>query len=156
LAPVAYAPGSLHAAEAPDLKSFEKQFGKPALLVTKPKTPPVIDGQLDDSCWKEATPITLGYTAGMWWEPPTQKTQARVLDDDEANCFAVRCYESDPERIVQAGVVPKSKGGMIEKADAVEIFLDPGWQRKRFEYYHVIVAAGGKVLTGRGLDSDAW
>src|SRR5262245_56494601 len=153
LVTIALLSSPLTAADSPDLQKIEKQFGKPALSVLKPKAPPVIDGQLDDACWKDAPPITLGYTAGMWWDPPTQKTEARVLADDKAIYFAVRCFEHDAERIAADGTVRK---GMIEKADAVEFFLDPGCHCKRFEYYHVIVTAGGKVLTGRGLETDAW
>jgi hypothetical protein len=89
----------------------------------------------------------------MWWDTPTQKTEARILADDKAIYFAVRCFESQPERIGAEGTVRK---GMIEKADAVEFFLDPGCRRQRFEYYHVIVTAGGKLYTGRGLEPDAW
>jgi hypothetical protein len=41
-------------AEAPDLKDFENRFGGPVLWVPRSKTPPVIDGKLDDACWNDA------------------------------------------------------------------------------------------------------
>lgn len=41
-------------------------------------------------------------------------------------------------------------------ADAVEFFLDPGCQQKRFEYYHVIVTPDGFVYHGKGLNPGGW
>jgi hypothetical protein len=143
---------SIFGADAPNLKEIEKRYGGPAVYVVKPKTAPVIDGQLDDSCWNQATPLALGHCAGMWWDPPTQKTEARILADDKAVYFAVRCFESQPERIVADGTVRK---GTIEKADAVEFFLDPGLHRKRFDYFHYIVTAVGTIYRGRGLEPES-
>lgn len=140
--------------EAPaTLKDVGKQFGPPVLWVPKPQTPPAIDGKLDDACWKDAQPVVLGFSTGAWWDTPSQKTEARVLADDKAIYFGVRCFESAPERIASSGTARK---GMIVGADAVEFFLDPGCRRKRHEYFHIIVTPDGTVYRGRGLEPDAW
>jgi len=138
-------------AEAPNLKDFENRFGGPVLWVPRPKTPPVIDGKLDDACWNDARPVSLGYSTGIWWETPSQKTEARVLADDKAIYFGARCFEAQPERIVRAGTARK---GMIVGADAVEFFLDPGCHARRYDYVHVIVTPDGTVYHGRGLEPD--
>src|SRR5262245_25220683 len=143
----------LQGAETPVLAEVEKRFGPPVLWVPKPKAPPVIDGKLDDPCWKDARPIALGFSTGAWWTAPSQKTEARVLADDRAVYFAVRCFEAEPERIVASGTPRK---GMIVGADAVEFFLDPGRHRQRHDYFHLIVAPNGAVYRGRGLEPDAW
>lgn len=134
----------------PPPREPRKQLGRPALSVPSPKTPPQVDGQLDDDCWKAATPVTLGYSIGAWWDAPSQKTEARVLADQKNIYFGVRCFESEPERVVAGG---KARSGMVPGADAVEFFLDPGYQQKRFEYYHVIVTPDGAVYRGKGLDT---
>ena len=137
-------------AQAPDLTQVEKRSARPVLGVAKPKAAPAIDGKLDDACWNDARPVTLGYSIGAWWTAPSQKTEARVLADEQAIYFAVRCFEAEPERIVASGTARK---GMVVGADTVEFFLDPGCQRKRHEYFHVIVTPDGSVYRGTGLDA---
>ncbi|OAI46373.1 hypothetical protein AYO44_02080 [Planctomycetaceae bacterium SCGC AG-212-F19] len=140
--------------EAPAaLKEVGKQFGAPVLWVPKPSAPPTIDGQLDDACWNQAQPVVLGFSTGAWWDRPAQKTEARVLADEKAIYFGVRCFESEPDRVALSGTARK---GMIVGADAVEFFLDPGCGRKRHEYFHVIVTANGTVYRARGLEPDGW
>ncbi|MBY0523164.1 MAG: hypothetical protein K2R98_07180 [Gemmataceae bacterium] len=139
-------------AETPNIKQVEDCFGGPVLLVAKPKVAPTIDGKLDDACWADAKPVTLGFSTGAWWNEPSQKTEARVLADDKAIYFAVRCLESEPDRMVKTG---QARKGMVVGADAVEFFLDPGCQGKRHEYFHVIVTPDEKVYAGRGREPDA-
>ena len=85
------APGGHALAAAPaDVAAVRKAFGPPAMFVAAPGAPPVIDGELDDAAWRAAEPVTLGYVFDGW-EPPTQRTTARVLADEKAIYFAVRC-----------------------------------------------------------------
>jgi hypothetical protein len=144
---------ALKGAERPALEPVEKKFGPPVLWVPGPKAPPVINGTLDDPCWKDARRVTLGFSTGAWWDVPTQKTEARVLADARGVYFAVRCFEAEPKRMVTKGAARK---GMVVGADAVEIFLDPDRWRKRYDYFHMIVTPDGKVYRGRGLEPDAW
>jgi hypothetical protein len=154
LIPVVLLAGAAAGGAEPDkLADVAKQYGPPVLWVPKPSTPPVIDGNLDDACWKDARPVVLGYSTGAWWDQPTQKTEARILADNKAVYFAVRCFESEPDRVAPSGTARK---GMIVGADAVEFFLDPGCQRKRHDYFHVIVTQGGTVYRAKGLEPDAW
>ncbi len=61
---------------------------------------PVIDGTLDDACWK------TGTWAGDFtqWIPdegakPSQPTELKILYDDENIYVAIRAYDSEPEKI---------------------------------------------------------
>jgi hypothetical protein len=143
----------LAGADAAKLNDVEKRFGPPALWVAKPSTAPQIDGKLDDACWKEVKPVTLGYCVGTWWDPPTQKTEARVLADERAIYFAVRCFESEPERILPSGA---TRQGAIVNGDTVEFFLDPGHGSRRHEYFHLIVTPNETIYRARGLEPDRW
>ncbi len=71
-----------------------------------PRTPPVaqaalrsgpvtIDGRLDEAAWAAATPIT-NFTQSQPHEgqPATQRTEVRVLFDDEALYIGARVYDS--------------------------------------------------------------
>lgn len=144
---------ALGSAEQPAMQLLEKRFGGPVVRVPQPRTPPLLDGDLTEAVWQEATPVLLGHANGAWWDKPSQKTEARILADEKALYFAVRCFESEPERLVPSGDLRK---GMILKADAVEFFLDPGHGEQRFGYFHVIVTQGGTIYTARGLEPDGW
>jgi hypothetical protein len=61
---------------------------------------PVIDGKLDDECWK------TGEWAGDYtqWVPnegakPSQKTEIKILYDDNNIYVAIRAYDNEPEKI---------------------------------------------------------
>jgi hypothetical protein len=70
--------------------------------VTKLETPePNIDGVLDDPCWK------TGEWAGNFtqWFPkekgiPSQKTELKILYDEENIYVAIRAYDKEPEKIL--------------------------------------------------------
>jgi len=137
---------------AEEVARVHKAFGPPAMWVGRPAKPPTIDGRLDEAAWSAATPVTLGFLTGRW-ETPSQKTEARVLADDKAIYFAVKCFEAQPERIVAAGT---KRDGDLWNGDTVEIFLDPGHTARRLNYYHVIVNPKGLFYDGKGKDPKAW
>ena len=62
---------------------------------------PIIDGTLNEPQWKLAQPIT-DFTQQDPDEgaPASQKTEIRILYDDEAIYFGCTMYDSDPSRIV--------------------------------------------------------
>ncbi len=135
-----------------DLATIEKEFGPPAMHVPAPAAPPVIDGKLDDAAWKQAKPVALRFLTGRW-EEPTEKTEARVLADETCIYFAVRCHESQPDKIIAAG---NGRDGDLWGGDTVEVFLDPGHGQRRERYYHVIINPKGLIYDGRGKDAKAW
>jgi len=139
-------------AAAPDLAAVTKSFGPPVMWVARPAKAPVIDGQLDDAAWKQATPVVLGFLNARR-EKPVAKTTARILADGKAIYFAVRCDEPHMDRVIAAG---KARDGALWSGDTVEFFIDPGHVSKRFQYYHIIVNPAGLIYDGRGKDAKAW
>ena len=62
---------------------------------------PVIDGQLDDAAWRQATPITdFVQTEPSEGQTATEATEVRILYDDRAIYVAVMAFDSDPSHIV--------------------------------------------------------
>ncbi len=64
--------------------------------------PPRIDGKLDDAAWLLAPPdsrFTQNYPDEG--KPPTQRTELRVLYDDDAIYIGVRCFDDHPKEIVE-------------------------------------------------------
>jgi hypothetical protein len=130
-------------ASAAKVRDLEAKFGPPGIQVPKPVKPPLIDGWLDDACWKQVAPITLGRAAGGW-EPLGQKTEARVLADEQAIYFAVRCFDDQPKRLLSAEY---PRLGQVNTGDTVEIFLDPGHTESRLRYYRLVVNPKGIFRT---------
>src|SRR6266540_1632059 len=85
-------------------------------------TPPVIDGRLTDSVWQEATPVT-GFIQRELHEgaPVTERTEVRIITDDQALYIGAWLYDADGAGIV-AG--EKVRDGDITKSDYFGILLD--------------------------------
>jgi hypothetical protein len=62
---------------------------------------PTIDGALDEGMWQDATPLT-GFVQAEPFEgqPGSERTEVRILYDDEAIYVGVVCYDRDPSLIV--------------------------------------------------------
>lgn len=134
------------AADPTTLEDVRSRFGHPVMWVPRPAQPPDVDGRLDDAIWKSAEAVVLRSATGGW-TAPSQRTEARVLADDRAIYFGVRCYEAEPDRIIAA---PLEKMGIVNTGDTVQLFLDPGHREEPGEYFHVAVNPKGTVYTARG------
>jgi hypothetical protein len=62
---------------------------------------PRMDGTLNDPLWQSVKPITdFRQREPHEGEPATEKTEVRILYTKHAVYFGVRCYDSEPSRIV--------------------------------------------------------
>ncbi len=63
--------------------------------------PPHLDGHLDDEAWAQGSPLD-GFIQRDPEEgqPASERTEARILYDEEAVYVGVHAYDSEPERIV--------------------------------------------------------
>lgn len=115
--------------------------GKRPLRMVRTQDPPKIDGRLDDACWANAAVIT-DFTQVQPTEGgvPTERTEARLLYDDDAIYVAVRCYDSHPERILARQM---QRDGSTGSDDVVTIVFDPFFDRRN-GYFFEITAAGGR------------
>ena len=83
------------------------------------------DGKLDEPAWEKATPAT-SFTQS-WPDPgaaPTQKTEARVLYDDEALYVGVRMFDTKADSIA----------AQLARRDASGIYSD--WLHVVIDSYH--------------------
>src|SRR5688500_12685217 len=72
------------------------QFIRPARTSAKLD----IDGKLDEPAWAQA-PVFAGFVQRfpVAGNPPSEKTEMRVLYDDRNLYVAIRCFDSQPEKI---------------------------------------------------------
>jgi hypothetical protein len=73
----------------------------PTLAAVRTDKPPEVDGRLDDAAWQAAS-VETSFTQNFPDEgkPPTERTELRVLYDDDAIYIAIRCFDSHPKEIV--------------------------------------------------------
>jgi hypothetical protein len=99
----------------PDTVSVQKSK-QPVYTTSRLVTPkPVIDGKLDDECWKKGTWASNFHQ----WLPkegakPTYPTEFNIQYDDKNLYVAMRAYDGEPEKILrQAGVRDEFAGEMM-------------------------------------------
>jgi len=93
-------------------------------FITKAKTPPVIDGEVDDAVWKQADVIDdfgpCEYGARLWRFP---KTEVRYLWDDKYLYVAITCYET-PANMKRHNIDTDDKAQAIYSRDCMELHIN--------------------------------
>ncbi|MDO9465019.1 MAG: carbohydrate binding family 9 domain-containing protein [bacterium] len=118
------------------------------------KTPPKIDGKLDDACWKAAKPAT-NFTVYQTIRTSDLRTFGYLAYDNSHIYIAVNCLDPEPENIK---ALVSEHGEKVFKDDSIEIMIDPGRTLER--YFQFVVSAGGgtfevrRARGGAGEDDD--
>ena len=103
---------------------------------------PVVDGRLNESIWNSAVPFSgfkmVEPTPGS---EPTEKTEVRILYDQNDLYIAIRCYDSQPRKI-SANTMEHDKSEE-RNGDQVSILLDP-FQDKRNAYLFIVNPKGAR------------
>ncbi len=90
--------------------------------------PPKLDGTLDDPLWQSAIPITdFRQREPYEGEPPTEKTEVRILYTRHAVYFGIHCYDSQPSRIIATEL---RRDVSQELDDHFEILIDSSHDRR--------------------------
>jgi len=110
-------------------------------------TPPVIDGKLDDECWKKkekATDFTeVIHGKGL----AADQTFVSIIYDEKNLYFGFECRESNMNEIV---ATIKDHDGRISSENSVEIFIDIN--NDQLTYYHFVVNSLGTSLEAKEFD----
>lgn len=117
--PAASAPQGTPDAPADLAVSVAERF---RLHVPRLKAAPVIDGQLDDAAWSDASVLSdFVQTEPADGAPATRRTEVRVGYDSHALYVAFRCEWANPESMVALSM---SRDSDLDYEDHVEIALD--------------------------------
>ncbi|HUH13404.1 MAG TPA: DUF5916 domain-containing protein [Longimicrobiales bacterium] len=89
------------AAERADARRDRDVRAVPSLRTRRVASAPAIDGRLDDAAWDGAE-VATGFTqlSPSPGQPASQRTEVRVLHDDEAIYVAARLYDTAPDSVV--------------------------------------------------------
>jgi hypothetical protein len=78
-------------------QSLPSDRGEYTYRATRVATPPAIDGDLSDAAWQQAEVLTqFVQSVPQQGGPPTERTEARVVYDDDALYAAFYAHESNP------------------------------------------------------------
>ncbi|MFH1904579.1 MAG: sugar-binding protein [bacterium] len=108
----------------------------PLVRIPKTNSAPVLDGNLDDTCWQEAA-VLSGFVLMGGKDLPANKTIAYLTYDDKNLYLAIRCYEKVLDPIYQrqhkfkANV--KERDGRVFTDDCVEIFISSSQKQGYFK-----------------------
>ena len=129
----------------------------PVVQATRTPTPPSIDGRLDDAVWDQAPTIADFFQRDpIEGAPPTEQTQVRILFDDDHLYFALRCFDSEADRLVANQM---RRDAELDENDNIQIILDP-YNDRRSGFYFSTNPLGARqdlLLTDEGRTrNQAW
>lgn len=97
--------------------------------------PPKLDGTLDDPEWQMALPVTNFLQREPFeGQPPTEKTEVRILYDRHDVYFGVFCFDSDPGKIV-ANELRRDVSQELD--DNFEIIIDSAHDRRNAYVFQI-------------------
>jgi len=111
-----------------------------AVAIATRATAPRLDGRLDDEVWGRATPTgSFRQRDPDEGAPGTERTEVRVLYDDEALFVGIRAFDSRPDQIS----APLARRDESPPSDWIGILIDSYYDRRTaFEF--VVNPAGVK------------
>ncbi|MFI5370772.1 MAG: DUF5916 domain-containing protein [Candidatus Eisenbacteria bacterium] len=114
-----------------------------------------IDGVLDEPAWSDAQVVTEFYQQlPDQGQPCSQRTEVRVLFDDDALYVGARLFDSSPDSMISR----LSRRDESVPADRFSVYLDP-YHDKRSGYYFLVNCAGTQfdgTLSNDGNEDASW
>ena len=129
----------------------------PEVEARRTLAPPGIDGRLDDAVWLQAPPMSSFFQREpLEGAPPSERTQVRILFDDDHLYLGLRCFDSQPLRLVANHM---RRDADLEENDNIQIILDP-FNDRRGGFFFSINPLGARqdlLLTDEGRTRNlAW
>ena len=121
------------------IEQSEPSIMIPSSTVTRTQSPITVDGVLDESGWTDVQSIgEIRQREPNPGETASERTEVRLLYDDENFYIGVICYDSEPERIIATQMARDSN---LSVDDKVEIVIDT-FRDRRNGYYFATNPAG--------------
>ena len=115
--------------QVPSLSTPEEDgLRRPFLRAERTAVPPIIDDNLTDEVWALGAPIRdLFVDQPVEGDPLPQRTEIRILYDDDALYFAAWCYDTEPDEITASLM---RRDASPRNQDFIMILLDPFGERR--------------------------
>src|SRR5262245_65577719 len=115
--------------------------GPPVATARRVEEGPLVDGDLSDPAWQEAAPI--GPRTQVEPEEggtPSERTEVRIVYDADSLYLGIRCFETDPSKIVATQM---ARDSVLRVDDSVSVLLDT-FQDRRNAYLFEMNPAGAR------------
>jgi len=122
-------------------------------IATRTSQAPKIDGNLSDPVWARAVPFTdFTQQSPDEGEKPSQRTEVRILYDNRAIYFGIRCFDTDPKTIVATS----TRRDRDAFSDAIWLDLDTRGDGRSAWHFEVSAAGVQRdgIRTGDDPDLD--
>ena len=126
----------------PRVHAQQADSERKSVEIVRTDTPPVIDGHIDEPDWSRAAVIDdLHQMTPIEYTEPSQRTEIRLLYDDDALYIAARMWDTEAEKIVSQNL---RQGQQVWGDDFFGIVLDP-FNDQRSGYLFMLNANGVRV-----------
>lgn len=130
--------------------------GRPTTPVTFVSSKISVDGVLDEAPWATADTIgELVQRQPKQGEPPSERTDVRILHDGRSLYIGVTCYDSAPDRVIGTQM---GRDASLGSDDRLELLLDT-FRDQRNAFYFATNPAGALVdglVFASGETSNEW
>jgi len=115
-----------------------------------------VDGRFDDDMYQELSPFTEFIQQDpREGEPASERTELWVAFDEENIYFAVKCYHSDPDRIIATEL--RRDSSLIFQNDSVSIVIDTFHDlRNGFKFQTNALGAVQESMVVDEVNVDSW
>ena len=132
------------------------EAGRATIRAVRVVSPLRIDGQLDESVYSEV-PSASGFIQVEPDEgaPATNRTEVWLLFDDTNIYLSVRCWESNPERVVASDM--RRDGGNVSGNDRIGFSFDTFYDRRNSFTFSINPIGGrldAQITDERGYNQD--
>jgi len=131
--------------------------GRVTLRAVRLEDPLVVDGRLDDPVYRIVPGIgDFVQQEPSEGDPATQATEIWVLFDDTTFYLSVRCWDTEPERIVAKEM---RRGNVaIARDDTITLTLDPFYDRRNGFYFetNTLGAVYDALVTDERSENQDW
>ncbi|MBA7576088.1 hypothetical protein ES708_17925 [subsurface metagenome] len=123
--------------------------GDSRVVAVKTEKPIVLDGYLNETQWEAIEPIS-DFTQRELTEgaDPTEKTEVRIMYDDENLYFGIMCYDSEPDKIIHKELKWDGGGvtgrGRFTPIDDMFTFVIDTYNDKRTGLYFAVNPNGAQ------------
>ncbi|MBI2829414.1 MAG: carbohydrate binding family 9 domain-containing protein [Acidobacteria bacterium] len=128
----------------PDQQTAGSQELARSAVVTRIATEIAVDGELDEEIWQRAPTIgTLTQREPNTGEPPSERTDVRLLYDDDYLYIGVMAHDSEPQRVIGTQM---ARDANLSADDRISIVLDT--YRDQRNAFHFATNPSGALVDG--------